>query len=90
MRGQAEVVEGGDPPAWRAGDGADGAEGIASLGAVEHLVRAIRAARSARMVRDGCAADEYRRLVRGVLGTVAATPEDRRPVTAVVDRGSRG
>jgi len=89
MRGHAGGVAGDDLPAWWAGDGVDVAEGIASLGAVGHLVRAIRAARSARMVRDRCAADEDRRLVQGVLGTVASTPVDRLTMPAEAGRGSR-
>lgn len=88
MRGHAEVVAAGEPPAWQAGYGVEGLKGIASLGAVEHLVRAIRGERAARMLRDQREADRRHRLVWEALGAVAAMPEDRKMVPAATGRGS--
>ena len=90
MRGQAEVVADGDPPAWWVGDEVEVGEGIASLGDVEYLVQAIRAARRSRTARAERAADESCRLVRAVLDGAAATSERRRTGPSDMDRGSRG
>ncbi len=88
MRGQAEGVAGGDPPAWWVRDGVEVGEGIASLGAVERLVRAIRAERAGRVAAEQRDADGARRLVRAVLHAAATTVGDRWLVPADTGRGS--